>query len=316
MITQLRRWGRVILVVAIVSTTLITVAQPSIIISRRWSPRSINLIRLKSVPILIDNYQSDVDQLLATISAQAVMVTDEDSGVILLAKNLDLPLYPASTTKLMTALVAREIYALTDVLRVGSETFAQAQIIKLLPGQKITVENLLKGLLIGSGNDAALLLANHHAQGYPGFVESMNQLAKRLHLSQTHFTNPSGLDVTGHQITARDLGLLTRAVMSDEVLRELLGESQAVMTDVTGKIIHDLTNTHQLVRSDSSVVAGKTGTTLLAGQVLVTDYQRSGRRLQIVVMNSQNRYADTQLLISWSTTHFSWLDPTTTSLVD
>jgi D-alanyl-D-alanine carboxypeptidase len=127
------------------------------------------------------------------LSAQAVLAVDVDSGISLYEKDPDKPLLPASTTKIMTALVAMEKYSNDQVLGVGDEKI-EGQKMGLKKGEKITVKDLLYGLLIYSANDAAEVLAKSYEGGRDAFISAMNEKAKKLSLDNTKFTNPSGLD--------------------------------------------------------------------------------------------------------------------------
>lgn len=253
------------------------------------------------------------DQLLNTLTASSVYVSDEASGAILLSKNPDTRLYPASTTKIMTALVAREAYYLNQVMTVKEEALTQGNTMGLLPNEQISVNQLLQGLLIASGNDAAFVLANNYPEGYQGFVAAMNQKASELGLSHSYFTNPSGLDAPQHQMTARDLTILAREVFKDEYLAEIMDTTTLTVTNTTGQFSHPLSHTHELLYTDQTAIGGKTGTTEGAGQVLVTKFRRpdvSGqeREILVAVMGSLDRYGDTRKIIDWVMANYTWQD--------
>lgn len=259
------------------------------------------------VPLLVDeDLESLKEVFVATLSAESIWVSDEISAQILLTKNPDQPRALASTTKLMTALVARKLYSLDEVVTVGQEAFTSGNVMGLEFGEQMRVGELLYGLLIPSGNDAAFVLANHHSEGYLGFVADMNSLASELRLSQSHFENPSGLDQSGHLATAHDLAILAREVFKDPLLRQIMGTAEATITDVSGQVVHPLQATHQLLRTNPQVIGGKTGTTYEAGETLITLVEIQGHVVQIVVMKSQDRYADTSMIIEWIGQHYTW----------
>ncbi len=256
---------------------------------------------------LLQREPAEVDAFMASVSAQAVQVIDVDSGSVLLSRNADLPRSPASTTKLVTALVSRDIYALDTVLKVGQEAMSTGTTMGLINGEEITVENVFYGLLMNSGNDAAFLLANQSPFGYQSFVNQMNVKAEQLHLKHSHFTNPSGLDDPDHVMSAADLTIVAREVLKDEFLKSIVGTKSKVITDVSGKISHPLYSTQQLLGIVPGVIGMKTGTTDQAGEALVTALERDGHTLILVVLGSQDRYADTRKMINWIENSYQWV---------
>lgn len=297
-----------VIVAAVAATGLTKTTRWAVVAGSEVQPQLHTVTLVKPAPIPV----SDVPgaQLVPpSVTAQAVMVQDVESGSILLEKSSTQPRSPASTTKLMTALVAKHIYPLDQVVTIGEEAFSQGTVMQLTVGEQLTVHNLLYGLLMTSGNDAAFALANHHQLGYSGFVAAMNQAAKEWSLESTHFTNPSGLDQTTHLTTARDLALLARIASRDQVLRPILSTKQHTITDITGQQQHQLRSTNQLLGTDKGVLAGKTGTTELAGEVLVSIADIQGHEVAIVVMGSSDRYSDTAAILDWLNQHYRWIEP-------
>lgn len=239
------------------------------------------------------------------LTAQGVIAVDLDSAVILYEKNPDLKLLPASTTKMMTALVAMELYNLNDVVTVTNGKVA-GQNMKLYPGEKISVYNLLQGLLIFSANDAAEALANHHPLGRAGFVEAMNQKARSLSLTNTHFVNPSGLEDTGHVSTARDLLRLSEVCMRNPVFAEIVGTKQTVVFNQENTYKHYLTNVNELLGTVEGVRGIKTGWTENARENLVTYVNRDGKNIIIALLGSQDRFEETEKLIDWIFDSYTW----------
>lgn len=269
-------------------------------------PPTYALVAMADVPLLLSTPETAT--LFANqLSAQAVYVMDIKSGTPLLVKNPGDSRFPASTTKLLTALVSRDVYDLHQEFQVKEEAFTLGTTMGLSLGERISVQNLLYGLLMNSGNDAAFVLANNHPGGYDGFVRAMNELAAELHLNDTRFTNPSGLDQPGHRSTARDLALLAVEVMKDPLLREIVGTSQKVMQTGSGEAVRVLQSTNALLGVEPGVVGVKTGTTLLAGEVLITQVNRQDQEVMIVVMGSTNRYQDTKDIIEWVFAHYDWV---------
>ena len=247
-----------------------------------------------------------IDQSFPSASASAMYIMDRQSGSILYERHSQDQRYPASTAKLMTAVVARKLYSLNQVIQIREEAFAQGSSAHFVLGEQITFQNLLYALFLPSGNDAALVLANHHPRGYQGFVAEMNKTATALHLNNSHFGNPSGLDVDQQMSTARDLAILANEVMKDAVLRQIVGTKQTTITDVSGKLKHYLVNTNELLGVVPGVVGIKTGTTDSAGENLVTEVDRDGHQIIIVLLGSQNRYNEASAIIQWVFANYQW----------
>jgi D-alanyl-D-alanine carboxypeptidase (penicillin-binding protein 5/6) len=239
------------------------------------------------------------------LSAQAALVVDLDSGISLYEKDPDKPLLPASTTKIMTALVAMENYSEDQVLGVSDEK-VEGQKMGLKKGEQITVRDLLYGLLVYSANDAAEVLAKSFEGGRNAFIEAMNQKAKELSLNNTKFSNPSGLDGNGHFTTARDLIRISEVAMEDPKFAEIVGTKTQVVRSIDGKIAHYLTNINELLGKIPGVLGVKTGWTENARENLVTYINRDDHRIMIAVLGSQDRFGETKELIDWIYSSYSW----------
>lgn len=251
--------------------------------------------------------KAGAEQSEPPLSSQAALLIDEASGGILYARNADAPLPPASTTKLMTVLVAREVYPVGSILTVPSLTTIGGTKVGVIPGAQYTVESIIEAALITSGNDAAYTLAANAPGGTAAFVEKMNHKAREINLSTAAFVNPTGFDAPLLRMSANDLSILTREVMKDSLLKAIVATQQTTITDVTGKRSHVLRTTNHLLGTDERVVGVKTGTTEEAGQVLVSAFVIEGRTLLCIVMGSQDRYKDTQALIDWAARAYEWV---------
>lgn len=240
-----------------------------------------------------------------TITASGVVVVDVDSGVYLYKKNEEMKLSPASTTKILTALVALDAFALDDVVVIG-KPFLNGQSIGLTAGEHITVENLLYGALIHSGNDAAFALADHYPGGVEKFVEAMNARAAALHMTGSTFANPVGLDDPNQKVTATDLSRLAVAALHNPVITKMVAIPQITISDVTHSQYHRLTNVNQLLGKIPGVAGIKTGWTEEAGENLVTYVDRNGRKIVFVVLHSRDRFGDTTKLIDWVFANYQW----------
>ncbi len=241
----------------------------------------------------------------AEITASGVVVLDIDSGVYLYKRNEEELLSPASTTKLLTALVALDSYSLDDVVTVR-DVVNNGQVMGLVPGERITVENLLYGALIHSGNDAAWALADHFPGGEPKFVEAMNVRAKELHLTHSTFTNPVGYDDPNHKMTPTDLALLGEAALNNNVIAKMVAIPSITISDVTHTYFHQLKNVNELLGKIPGVGGIKTGWTEEAGENLITLVERNNHRVIIVVLHSQDRFGDTSFLINWVFSNYQW----------
>ncbi len=269
----------------------------------------LKLVKVAPLPISTATNSAQlisVKQELDNLSAQAIYIYDLDSGAVLYEKNAHQPLSPASTTKMMTAIVADQVFDKSHILTIDQAAFVQGNTMKLRKNESISVHNLLTGLLIASANDAAFTLADHHPSGYTGFIKQMNQEAGKLSLEQTHFENPSGLDQTDHYTTARDLAIIGKKLLDNYFFKQLVATKQTQVIDISGKIIHQLYNTNVLLDNEPGIKGIKTGTTESAGQVLVSFLSKDDKKIIIVVMGSEDRYADTKTIINWLFANYRW----------
>ncbi len=268
-------------------------------------------VRAYQIPVISPSlYPLSDGTLPPKVSSRSVVVQDVDSKAIMYSKNPDELMMPASITKVMTALVALDYWQdLSTIIEVKSEDRAIGQTIDLVQGEQITIQNLLYGLLIHSGNDAALAIADNYPGGYSAFVAAMNDKAKELHLEHTTFKNPSGVEQYGHQTTSRDLAILAGIVMTNPEISRIVAMTHIKFTDVSGLIEHDLLTTNELLGQVEGLKGLKTGWTSGAGECLVSYLDRGGRRVVIVVLGSLSRFGDTRVLIDWVYTHHSWITP-------
>lgn len=238
------------------------------------------------------------------ITAKSAIAIDMDSMVTLYEQEADLALLPASTTKLMTALVTLENYRLDQVLTFDGLP-VEGNVIGLKAGEQMTVRNLLYGALVGSGNDSAYTLAVNYPGGLASFVNRMNTKAIEIHLQNSHFTNPVGWDEEGHFSTARDLATLAIAVLKQPVITEIVATPKVIITDITGTIIHTIKNTNELV-NEEGFKGVKTGWTENAGECLIGLYKKDNRQIVTVVLKSGNRIGETKQLTGWVMNNYNW----------
>lgn len=264
-----------------------------------------------SIPVISLSLYPVSDGIKApSTSAKSVVMQDVIGKSMLYSKNPDMLMMPASITKVMTALVALDYWKdLDTVIEVKNEDRAIGQTIELVKGERITIRNILYGLLIHSGNDAALALADNYGGGYTAFVSAMNQKAKELHLDHTTFKNPSGVEQYSHLTTARDIAILAASALKNPEIARIVQMKRIIVTDVPGLIIHDLETTNELLGEIPGLKGLKTGWTSGAGECLVSYIERDGKQIVIVVLGSLSRFGDTRVLIDWVYTHHSWITP-------
>ena len=221
----------------------------------------------------------------ADTSATAAILMDGDTGEVLYEKNPDRQMLIASTTKLMTTLVVLEHGGLGDVVTVTQQHIAEGSSMYLKPGDRVTVEELLYGLLLCSGNDAALALTAC-AGGPEPFVALMNEKAAALGMTRTSFANPNGLDAEGHYSTARDMAVLAAAAMEEPTFRRICSSRSVTIGQRT------MENHNRLLRQVEGCIGLKTGYTKAAGRTLVSCAERCGCRLIAVTLRDSNDWAD------------------------
>lgn len=222
---------------------------------------------------------------LPVIDAAAAVVMDSESGRVLFSKNPTQKRAMASTTKIMTAIIAIEKGRLDDVVTVSSRAAGiWGSKINLVSGSKYKLEELLYGLLMNSGNDASIAIGEHIGGSIEGFVAMMNAKAKDLGAYNTSFANTHGLDADGHYTTAYDMALITRYALKNPEFSKIVG---TVSTSIPGKQLY---NTNELLQLYQGADGVKTGYTGKAGRCLVASATRKGMRLISVVLGSPTTY--------------------------
>jgi D-alanyl-D-alanine carboxypeptidase len=235
------------------------------------------------------------------VSASAYLVYDLGAERVVLQKDVASQLAPASLTKLMTALLVLEQGDLDAEVTIESRDLIGDASMGLVAGETVTVEDLLWGLLVPSGNDAAMALARHIDGSMETFVARMNRRAQELDLQSTHFVNPSGLDAPGHVSSAGDLLELTKWLWEYPLFRAIAGTAQVTQAGRT------LINTNTWLASNPAVTGIKTGTTDAAGECLVASVEREGETLMIVILGSRDRYRDAEeLLATYDAARAQW----------
>jgi D-alanyl-D-alanine carboxypeptidase (penicillin-binding protein 5/6) len=245
------------------------------------------------------------------VSAAAVMVRDLESGVTLYGSNTDEKRPMASLTKLMTALVALDYYSPNQVLTVKrlQKSLPGESDMGLAVGDQVSVKNLIYGLLVPSGNDAAYTFADNYPGGFENFIYSMNKKAENLHMFSTHFANPSGLDESDHYSTASDLSLLAIEALKNPLVSDAVATYGITLADAPEKKFYQMKNVNQFLGYLNGADGVKTGNTDLAGQCLVASVSRDGHRVISVVLDSRSRFIDSANLLEWAYRNFVWVNP-------
>ena len=227
-------------------------------------------------------------------SAASAILMDVDSGRVLYEQNADAKMLIASTTKIMTALVAVRDGNLSDTVTVSREAaYTEGSSMYLKEGEELTLETLLYGLMLCSGNDAAVAVAEHVGGSVQGFVKRMNETARELGMDHSSFANPNGLDDEKHYSTARDMAVLACAALENETVLRIASTRSITIGGRT------MTNHNKLLSMMDGCLGLKTGYTRAAGRTLVSCAERNGQRLVAVTLQDGNDWADHQSLFEY-----------------
>ncbi|MDT3698651.1 MAG: D-alanyl-D-alanine carboxypeptidase family protein [Thermincola sp.] len=236
------------------------------------------------------------------VVGRAAVLIDSKSGKILYTKNANEQLPPASTTKILTALIALENCNLTDIVTAGTEaTLVEPSAIGLKEGEKISVENHLWGLLLKSANDSAVALAEHISGSGSAFAELMNSRARALGATNSNFVNPNGLPDPNHYSTAHDLALIARRAMVIPEFRNIVSTKVKTIPRDDDDAIKWLQNHNKLLWQYDGAIGIKTGYTREAKQCLVASAEKDGQELIAVVLGSEgnNIWSDAKTLLDY-----------------
>lgn len=238
------------------------------------------------------------------LTAQAIFVTDLNTGVILYEKNAHQQLAPASLTKIVTALVAMDYYDEDSVLSIKNAQNSNGNTIDLLKGDTFTASDLLYGLLVPSGNDAAVTLAENYPGGYQAFISKMNSKVVGLGLKNTHFTNVSGVEGSNHYTSAHDITVLAKTALNRPVFSAVVSTQEKTLKSLKGNL-YPITTTNILL-SKPDIYGVKTGWTPEAGECLVILANKDNHPVLISILNSKDRFGEAESLFKWIYSNFSW----------
>ncbi len=238
-------------------------------------------------------------------SAQAVLAQDLDSGQVLFGKNIHNRLPPASTTKIVSALIAQEYFKPGEILTVPVQAIVGGSSMGVSKDEKLTFRSLLYGMLLNSGNDAAYTIALNYPGGIDVFVDKMNEKVKQLNLADSHFQNPAGFDSEKHYSSAYDLAVFSKAAALDPYLSKIVATKETSILAFDKTKVHHLKNLNKLL-SEEGILGIKTGFTEKAGENFVGLAEKNGHKILTVVLSSQDRFGETKRLIDWVYSNFEW----------
>ncbi len=250
---------------------------------------------------------------LPKLTARAALVQENTVDKTLYQREQETPIPPASTIKLLTAITALTLGQVEEAIQADKADLVGGSTMGLKPGDTLTLGNLLKGMLIPSGNDAATVIAHAEGAKLPeaatvgpvnAFVTKMNAVGVERGLTATKAVNPSGLDAPGMVSTARDLARLANLVLADPILAPIVRTPDATIPSAFGS--YPVKNTNELLGTPG-VIGVKTGTTDEAGQNLILAVAENNHQLTIVVLGSTDRYADAQALLAYARATWSWV---------
>ncbi len=251
-----------------------------------------------------------------SVTAVSGLLEDTASGQVLWSVQPNVRRAPASLTKLMTALIVRKLDASGKVIYVSANAASTSgSSMGITAGELLTVDELLHGLFLPSGNDAAVALAEGTAGTVAAFVSLMNAEAQTMRLTGSHFANPDGLDDSGHYSTAHDLALMAIRVLHDPTLAVIVKTKKWDLAAGNGHAGYSLTNLNELLGTYAGADGVKTGTTPEAGENLIASATRNQHQLMAVVLGSTDRYADARSLLDFGWREWQWDTPALPTLV-
>src|SRR3989344_7435779 len=262
------------------------------------------------LPISAPNYIPILDSNISrpSVSAKSAIVYDTSSSRFLYDKNTEMKLPIASLTKIITAVAVLENMSLDDIVTIAEDSMGvDGEKQDLYLGEKISIRNLLKLLLIESSNDAAYALANHAKKQGIDFIGAMNIKAGALGMRDTVFNDPAGLNDSAYS-TARDLVKLVEYSLVYQEIWDISSEKTAIVESSDERIKHSITSTNRLLGMIKDIIGGKTGFTdgALQCMILVTSVPGYPGKLISIVLGSQDRFGDTQKLIEWTRQAYRW----------
>lgn len=249
--------------------------------------------------VYVDDYQKGI-----TVTSKAAILMDASTATVLFGKNEHQRRDPASTTKVMTAILALELGRPDDIVTVSSRAaWTQGSSLYLKPGDRLRLDELVKGVLMCSGNDGSVAIAEHIAGSVSRFAEMMTLRAKQLGAQNSSFRNPHGLTAVNHYSTAYDLAMIARHALAYPEFCSAVSTTTDIMTFEDGRV-QQLSNTNRMLWSYPGADGVKTGTTSAAGPCLIASATRDSWQLIAVVMASSSRWSDAERLLEYGFSSF------------
>lgn len=292
---RLDQWFVLLLISALLLAPLKTIE----VASRQLTLREIPLSNVPKIQV----------GAMPQLTASAGAVIDDQTGQVIYAFNDNQSMYPASTVKLMTAWVVNQKLPPSQIVEIDVPAGPTDTQIRFPLGKRLRVDSLMKALLIMSSNQAANQLAKAYPGGETQLIADMNQQAALLGMKNTRFANPVGFDDQAQTTTAWDLSLLVREFSQNEYLTSISVMPRAIITDEDKTWSDQVFTTNKLLLDAHQIIAGKTGTTDQAGEVLVVRMMIKNHPVTSVVMFSQDRWSDTKKIINWLETGVEWTKP-------
>ncbi|KAB7671141.1 D-alanyl-D-alanine carboxypeptidase family protein [Bacillus sp. B1-b2] len=267
------------------------------------------IILLWSIPSISEAAEST--EVKPQIISEAAFLLDNDTGAVLFQQNGDEKMYPASLTKIATAIYALEKGNLTDKVTISENAYStDGTKVYLELGEEVTLKHLLEGMLVNSGNDAAVAIAEYLDGTVDQFAENINSfLQKKVKVKSTHFTNPSGLYNDNHYTTAQDLALITQYALKNPTFLEIFGTKELEWDGLTWDTT--LISHHQMLNGErpyDGIIGGKTGYVNESKQTLATTAVNGDMNLTAIVLKADYKedvYMDTKLLLDYGFANFT-----------
>ncbi|ACL69479.1 D-alanyl-D-alanine carboxypeptidase family protein [Halothermothrix orenii] len=261
------------------------------------------LLVLLSVNIYNTNYVKASS--LPRVDAAAAAVVDVDTGQVLYNHRMNHKLPPASTTKILTTIIAIEEGELNEMVTVSRRAaYQEGSSIWLQEGEKLPLEDLLYGVMLASGNDAAVAVAEHISGSVKKFSELMNKRAKEIGATNSNFLNPSGLPQSGHYSTAHDLAMIMRYALKNDIFARITSTKYKTISWPGKEWDRGLRNHNKLLWKYPDITGGKTGYTRAAGRCLVASAKRDNRHVVAVVLNCPNDWVEIRKLLDYGLNNF------------
>jgi serine-type D-Ala-D-Ala carboxypeptidase (penicillin-binding protein 5/6) len=265
--------------------------------------------RVKAPPVPPNPNMGQVEKM---IFARAALLYDPQTNTALYQRSVTTPYPPASTVKLLTALLVAEKKGFDGSTTIRREdTLVEPSRIPLVPGETVAIKDLVQALLVGSDNDAALALSRHVSGNSQQFVQLMNDRAAQLGCQKTLFKNPNGLPASNQYTTARDLLLIFQKAISIPEIRRICAMPSFYLRTQAGPQL--IKNHNKLLGNYPGMGPAKTGWTYSSRHTYAAAATRNGRTLHLVILNSQNKWFDAQMLFNYGFSHLPDLTPQITT---